>query len=97
LLKRFEEHKLDYITRSSAAAWDLAFQHARILFQNLELQCISSVADRMDIRDRAMATNIGWILQHEGPGTKMVTWANNGHAATQEKWDGNAPPKEVRF
>ena len=33
-------------------------------------------------RDRAMADNIRWILEHEGPGTKMAVWAHNGHVAT---------------
>ena len=34
------------------------------------------------VRDRSMADNIRWILEHEGPGTKMVVWAHNGHVAT---------------
>ena len=40
-------------------------------------------------RDRAMADNIRWILEHEGPGTKMVVWAHNGHVATtaSEGWE----------
>jgi erythromycin esterase len=29
-----------------------------------------------------MADNVRWILDHEGPGTKMVIWAHNGHVAT---------------
>src|SRR5262249_7878416 len=28
---------------------------------------------------RSMAENIGWILDHETPGSKMVIWAHNGH------------------
>jgi erythromycin esterase len=34
-------------------------------------------------RDRAMAENIHWILEHETPGAKMVVWAHNGHVATE--------------
>jgi erythromycin esterase len=33
------------------------------------------------IRDRAMAENVGWILENEGPRAKMVIWAHNGHVA----------------
>lgn len=30
-------------------------------------------------RDRSMAQNIEWIMQHEAPGSRMVVWAHNGH------------------
>jgi erythromycin esterase len=33
------------------------------------------------IRDRAMAENVAWILENEGPRSKMVVWAHNGHVA----------------
>lgn len=32
-----------------------------------------------NIRDRSMAQNIRWILEHEGPDAKIVLWAHNGH------------------
>ena len=33
-----------------------------------------------NVRDRCMAENIAWILEHEGPSAKIVCWSHNGHA-----------------
>ena len=33
------------------------------------------------VRDRAMAENIHWLMNHEPRGTRMVVWAHNGHIA----------------
>ena len=33
-----------------------------------------------NVRDRCMAENIAWILEHEGPQSKIVCWSHNGHA-----------------
>lgn len=32
-----------------------------------------------NVRDRCMAENVKWILDHEGPTAKVVVWAHNGH------------------
>ena len=32
-------------------------------------------------RDESMADNLDWILAHTPPGTKVVTWAHNGHVS----------------
>src|SRR5262249_42955354 len=37
----------------------------------------------VNVRDRAMADNIGWLLDHEPRGTRMVVWAHNGHVARE--------------
>jgi len=34
-----------------------------------------------NVRDRSMAENIAWILDHHGPGAKIVVWAHNGHVS----------------
>jgi len=34
-------------------------------------------------RDRAMAENVKWILETEGPAAKIVLWSHNGHASTE--------------
>lgn len=77
LLKRFDEHRADYIARSSPDDWALARQHGVIIGQAERLYgrdpALSSV------RDRSMAQNIEWILAHEGPDARMVAWAHNGH------------------
>jgi erythromycin esterase-like protein len=33
-----------------------------------------------NVRDRCMAENVAWILEHEGPQAKIVCWSHNGHA-----------------
>ncbi len=82
LIKRFAERKPDYIKRTNAVEWAVAFQHVRIIAQNLARQKPGAPGD-FAVRDSAMAANIRWVFEHEGPGTKMVTWAHNGHASTQ--------------
>jgi len=39
-------------------------------------------------RDRCMAENVEWILNHEGPESKMMIWAHNGHINKSSKWMG---------
>jgi len=36
------------------------------------------------VRDRAMAENIQWMIEHEGPDAKAVVWAHNGHVSTAD-------------
>jgi erythromycin esterase len=83
-LKRFDEHKDDYTKRTSAAEWAVARQHAQILVQFCEMNIFGVVdfAGSLQVRDRAMADNVQWILEHEGPRAKAVLWAHNGHVET---------------
>lgn len=84
IVRLFDEHKLEYINRGSATEWSIMRQQALILAQYIESQMIKTEYFNIDpsVRDRSMAENIRWILNHEGPGTKMVIWAHNGHVAT---------------
>lgn len=78
LVQRFEDRKKGYVKGSSAAAWAIARQHARILAQYVASRV--NDPDR-SARSRFMAENIRWILEHEGAGTRMVAWAHNNHVA----------------
>lgn len=80
LLNRFDERRAEYQGRSSPGAWALARQHARILSQWMAM----IGPDGGAVRDRAMAENIRWILDQEGPDSKMVVWAHNAHVSTAE-------------
>jgi len=82
LLKRFDERRSDYIARSSEEAWALARQNIVIISQAKELY----VGRLSSIRDRAMANNIEWILDQEGPGGRIMVWAHNRHVSM----DGDA-------
>jgi erythromycin esterase len=56
--------------------WLLARQAVELLRQAANNRSSSD-------RDRAMANNIEWLMQHEPAGSKMVIWAHNGHVATE--------------
>ena len=87
VIASLESRKQDYIKRSSAVDWAMARQHAQVLAQNIEMQSVASAGiGQPAVRDRAMAENIRWILDHEGPGAKIVIWAHNGHVATQNQY-----------
>ncbi len=73
-LARLDERRDAYVRRSSAEEWDVARAHIRNLLPYLEPPPPGSSR-----REKLMAENIDWILQHEGPGTKAVVWAHNQH------------------
>jgi erythromycin esterase len=79
VLSGFDRRKADYIRRSSADDWAFARQHARVLGQDIELR-----SRGVSVRDRAMAENIRWLMEREGPDAKAVVWAHNDHVATDE-------------
>src|SRR5262245_5295397 len=85
-LASFDAHKAEYIRRSSAGEWELARQHAQVLAQGIEVYS-GDLAAGSAVRDRAMAENVRWILNHEGTDAKIVLWAHNYHvsAANPEK------------
>jgi erythromycin esterase len=85
LLARFDARKEAYVRQTGADDWALARQHARIVVQNLDLQMDADPG----VRDRAMADNVRWILEREGPNARMVVWAHNGHVATHPNWMGD--------
>jgi erythromycin esterase len=60
--------------RSADRDWLLARQQIELIRQALHDDVPSD-------RDRAMAENIAWLLEHEPAGTKMVVWAHNGHVS----------------
>jgi len=62
---------------------DWAIQNA-----NVVLQCTQMRANQVS-RDRSMAANVKWILDHS-PKAKIVLWAHNGHVATT-KFRGYEP------
>lgn len=91
ILKFFDEHKSDFINRESAPEWDIMRQKAVIIGQHIESKMNSTDFINLDpvVRDRSMADNIRWILDHEGAGTKMVIWAHNFHVATHTTMGNN--------
>lgn len=64
-----------------ARAHDWAVQNATVLAQTFTAYAYpdDEFADRMRYRDRAMAANTAWLLQHQGG--KILLASNNGHVA----------------
>lgn len=86
LLTRMDARQKDYEKKSGAEAWTIARQHADVLAQNIERRSSKD----WQARDRFMAQNVQWIRNHEGPDTKMVLWAHNGHVSTApDGWMGS--------
>jgi erythromycin esterase len=82
VVARFDAHKSGYVGKTSEDEWAVARQHANIVKQNVASRVGRSTSN--EVRDKSMAENIRWILDHERPGTKMVVWAHNMHVATQD-------------
>jgi erythromycin esterase len=84
---RFEAYKQEYVRRSDAREWARMRQSVNTLRQLME----RNVSGNREVRDRAMADNLRWAMDFEGPGTKAVLWAHNGHVTRTED-DGMAWP-----
>jgi erythromycin esterase len=89
VLDLLDRQKADFVAKTSAGEWAVARQHAQVLAQTISVKNARDMGGYGNVRDRAMADNVRWILEHEGPGTKMVLWAHNGHVST-----GANPPYE---
>ncbi len=90
LVGRFETRQVDYLRRSSEDAYEWAYRHAiiaRQLDQGFRAFASAGIpqegppipAEAVIVRDRAMADNLLWALEREGPEGRIVLWAHNGH------------------
>lgn len=75
--RRFERDREVWIATAGAAAWSLARRNLHVLRQIDTLASGPPGASR----EQAMAENVEWILDHEGPAAKVVLWAHNSHVA----------------
>jgi erythromycin esterase len=80
-LLHFDREKKAYVQKSSEREWREARHLVRYLqqFVSYAVAGIASDYDALDLRDRAMAENIRWILDNEPAGTRVVYWAHNYH------------------
>ncbi len=82
-----KDKKAQYQSFASKKAWRLALQHANILKQHLQMRTTykklhqqkATYSQLTSSRDSCMAANVKWILEHEGPDSKIVLWAHNAH------------------
>jgi erythromycin esterase len=100
ILDLLDRQRTDYVKRTGAAEWAVARQHGQVLAQYLAMNDSKDMLATLRARDRAMADNVRWVLEHEGPGTKMFIWAHNGHVATSTaygmEWMGYHLRKQYR-
>lgn len=76
IVRHLEDARETYAKRGVAARdLDWVIQNARVVLQCMQLRT------REVSRDRSMADNIKWILDHN-PNAKIVLWAHNGHVST---------------
>jgi erythromycin esterase len=82
VLRRFDEAKDDYVRQTGEMEWALARQSVVVLQQS-EAKGRLPEFEGTASRDRAMAENVKWIVDHEPAGTKVMLWAHNGHVSDQ--------------
>jgi erythromycin esterase len=84
--ERLRERKSEYVSETSGRAWALARQHLRTLEQARDgkrAQHAGEHETKMFGRDRAMARNVEWILDHESA-DQIALWAHNAHVNREE-------------
>jgi erythromycin esterase len=65
-----------YLKSFDAMEVDWVIQDALVVLQGSQVFMKGKTT-----RDQSMADNLDWILNHQPPGTKVVTWAHNGHVS----------------
>ena len=80
------------VAASSQQAFDQAAYLAQTIVQDQQLHFDSSgtTGGPAGLRDKQLADNVAWVLDHEDPQARIVVWAHNDHVvATQSP--SNAP------
>lgn len=79
LVDHFAQEKNNYSAKTSKKEYELARHHAVTLRQFIDYINEPEDYKFLNIRTRTMAENAKWILENEGPDTRMVVWAHNFH------------------
>ena len=95
LIERFESRKKAYVEASSMEQWTLARHNLEIARQAAEMYSVDQTGS-ISPRDEEMAGNVKWILDQEGPESKIMLWAHNGHVATAPLGDGESMGMALR-
>jgi erythromycin esterase len=90
VVARLDANRKPYSKKSSLETWRFAREDARVVAQAARLFEASRGRGQasFNARDEAMAENVGWLLEHEAKGAKMVIWAHNGHIARGAEYPG---------
>lgn len=86
ILDHMEASRDRYVEAVGEGSADWAIQNARVVYQWSGLAI--DAAEGSKHRDRCMAENVAWILEHN-PGAKIVLWAHNWHVRDESPWMGS--------
>jgi erythromycin esterase len=89
LLEQLEGRKKAYVDASSLSEWTFAEHNLESVRQAAETYSVDRLSNSSP-RDGAMAANVKWILDQEGPDAKIMLWAHNGHVATAKLGAGDS-------
>jgi erythromycin esterase len=77
-----QDHRDAYVAAAGAEGYGWALRMAELLVQHEAFHGAEAYPHpimALNERDRSMADNVDWAVQHLGPGTRAVLWAHNGH------------------
>jgi len=89
VIDAFAAERAGWIGRSSDMDWRLARQSALLLDRFTRSKRIRSedLSDAFAVRDRFMADTALALLEAEGPGSKALLWAHNGHVKKEDGYE----------
>jgi erythromycin esterase len=93
LVALFERRRIDFASVTSEAKFATAY-HAAVVARQLDADFRSATGqqgptrDELMTRDAAMAENLKWVLEREGPAGRVLLFAHRGHV---QKSPGDAP------
>lgn len=88
VMEALSEHQAEYAERSSPEAYAIAEHSARLVQQAERLHRSQDATESLSTRDRFMAENVQWLIDHAGPDVKIILWAHNGHVSTEMPFMG---------
>ncbi|OAA93293.1 erythromycin esterase family protein [Clostridium coskatii] len=78
----FEKNKDEYIKKSSKEQYELYMQNLNVICEFYDMFGTGgSDFQKETKRDKYMAENVKWILDHEGEDSKIMLWAHNLHVS----------------
>ena len=81
---RLRDRQAEYLARSSRTDYDWLLREAVVAKQANDLFTTGvrgTFTEAGDVRERAMADNIRWILGRAGKGERLIIWAHNFHVS----------------
>jgi erythromycin esterase-like protein len=83
VLARLEAESLALVARAPDGDVARALGEARLVLQSCE------AGRNPPVRDRAMADNVAWLLEHAPEGARIALWAHNAHVSRRPRAMGS--------